>query len=127
MAKRTKKVKVDTIRGLQLVANNSLKRSREMETKNQQLERNYVWLERENHRLTLLVEIETKRMLYAPTSNTPSLVVLSATVSPDRNCSFIDHTYVVPSIMDIEPDCMLDNDDLFQFSICHGEDPYGPL
>ena len=100
-----------------------------METKNQQLERNYVWLERENHRLTLLVEIETKRMLYAPTSNTPSLAVLSATVSPDRkNCNFIDHVYVVtggpvlPSVMDIEPDCMLDNDDLFQFSICHGED-----
>jgi len=116
VAKRTKKVKVDTIRGLQLVANNSLKRSREMETKNQQLERNYVWLERENHRLTLLVEIETKRMMYAPTSNTPSLAVLSATVSPDPNYRFIDHVYVVtggpilPFVMDIEPDWM--NDDV---------------
>ena len=116
-AKRTKKAKVDTIRDLRLLASSSLKRSREMEIKNQELERKYVWLERENHRLTLLVE--TKPNMYAPRSNTVSVAVLSATVSPDRkNCNFIDHVYVVtggpvlPSVMDIEPDWMNDYDDL---------------
>ena len=114
-AKRTKRAKIDTIRSLRLVANNSLKRSREMETKNHELERNYVWLERENHRLTLLIGIETKRMMYVPISNTPSLAVLSATVIPDSNCSFLDHVFVVTggpvllSVMDFEPDWMSDD------------------
>jgi len=74
-AKIIKKGKGAIIQELQLVAIDSLKRTRDVQTKNEELERSHVALEKENHRLTLLLQKHANQVEAERVGRVSSLVV----------------------------------------------------
>ena len=96
--KRIKKGKGEIIQELQLVALGSLKRSRDVQTKNEELERSHVALERENHRLTLLVknanlQVEAERMRWLPSWPLVASPNFWSISQPDLQRTFCDDMY----------------------------------
>ena len=139
-AKSIKKGKGEIIQELQLVAVDSLKRSRDVQTKNEELEQNNVALERENHRLTSLLhkhsnQVEDERIGWVSSYLPPGVIsplVMSPkhqpwSISPDNKKSrtFCDdmadddiaifcekRIHDSAALMDVEPDWLSDNEDV---------------